>query len=1070
MSVWIAIAVAGLVTVTGFFVAATQFLKSIREAVSEAKALGTELKGARNVIERWKQLRSDRENFCSYLYLRIKQINDDEKWHRGRYTELEANVEATGHRRKWHVSSSSHGLRREKSLSVALRRSDEPLIVLEGEPGCGKSIALRNLAMEVLDGAKRSKRAQATIPLYINLKAFRPSGQVDAECVRNFVLSFLTQDCHDDDVIFLNEQFDRGLENGTWLFLFDSFDEIPSVVSGKNYERVAELYSDAIAAFLTRPSRAACRGVVASRYFRGPQQTLWTRFTILPLNSEQQLDLLGRLRLPKVRIQDVMDELQSPTSVIADLANIPLFLSLLAESFKRNTSATMPRTAYELFERHVDTQINSLVGADYIKKKRVTPDAVVKGARALAIAISTDPTLRGLSPDRDRLAKACQTQSLLSAETASIVIDVLEFVKLMRRDPLAATTSEPRPTTFVHRRFQEYFVSCYLFDEPGLIPASELATSSEWRESAVTALQIHGPASELSASIMLAADSALAECALQVPDYRQSNIDEERTALRRANRFKDFTWPESSRHLLGLLDEGISRVGTHALPPSTSDSADQLLLAASINGSLSDHRWAIELLGPSSPHVREVLLANAFRDGSLRLRNAAFAMVSRQRPLSKVLEQLTRQMLFRIMASGQLRQQKFALDAQLRRLSPPAFWHRIWVLVVQLTRVRLISWVLLASLIIWVLELERSVSVSQVVFVLLAGALLSLSYFLGAPIAANVDLSGTGGHGGSWTSSTEFRIPWWRRSTFVLCAIGVTSLVSFFYLSGRLASALSDQQKPPFWASWVAFGVVTYVASWPIGATMSLLTGRWTRISQWPLLPLVWGGVCAKRISITIRSNVAVLFVILGGIAFYAAIVPLTFSSSSPAVVKIPLWIAIGLFVGFRMLAMLGTAWAGVVTMFSERSTYSAFRDGLPVTRVVSGDFLRRWLPAFKTEPYLYKAIYSSAASGDAVDSSKTHDFVRDLLAIIELAHDGAARNSDVAGTPIFCESRRKFVLIGRRISGNQYFRIPESVPGDTCLWVQSNWSGKPKPMDIFSQRCIDELSRMLDMGTAESA
>ena len=66
-------------------------------------------------------------------------------------------------------------LRREKSLSRGLARTTDSLIILEGDPGSGKSVALRHLAEQLACGARDAKSATSLIPLYVNLKGVSPA-------------------------------------------------------------------------------------------------------------------------------------------------------------------------------------------------------------------------------------------------------------------------------------------------------------------------------------------------------------------------------------------------------------------------------------------------------------------------------------------------------------------------------------------------------------------------------------------------------------------------------------------------------------------------------------------------------------------------------------------------------------------------------------------------------------------------------------------------------------------------------------------------------------------------------
>lgn len=96
--------------------------------------------------EQWRQ-------FATQLLMVLREIDASVEWQDRRFTDLEAEVEAEDVPRRRAFAllrTNRRTLRREPSLLHALRRSTSPLILLEGEPGTGKSVALRHLARELL--------------------------------------------------------------------------------------------------------------------------------------------------------------------------------------------------------------------------------------------------------------------------------------------------------------------------------------------------------------------------------------------------------------------------------------------------------------------------------------------------------------------------------------------------------------------------------------------------------------------------------------------------------------------------------------------------------------------------------------------------------------------------------------------------------------------------------------------------------------------------------------------------------------------------------------------------------
>ncbi|WP_143466644.1 hypothetical protein [Lentzea kentuckyensis] len=90
---------------------------------------------------------SRQELFARHLCTLLDELASQEDWQDEKYAELEAEVELEGgQRRRWFSGRRTDSLRRVGSLSKALRTSTERLILLEGHPGSGKSIALRHVA------------------------------------------------------------------------------------------------------------------------------------------------------------------------------------------------------------------------------------------------------------------------------------------------------------------------------------------------------------------------------------------------------------------------------------------------------------------------------------------------------------------------------------------------------------------------------------------------------------------------------------------------------------------------------------------------------------------------------------------------------------------------------------------------------------------------------------------------------------------------------------------------------------------------------------------------------------
>src|SRR5262249_17342621 len=92
-----------------------------------------------------------RGRFASTMAARVAQVSAQEEWRDERFAEMDAEVEVHGRQRRGRLRRRRREIiRRVPSLSVALeKKSSDPIILLEGEPGSGKSVALRHLAVRL---------------------------------------------------------------------------------------------------------------------------------------------------------------------------------------------------------------------------------------------------------------------------------------------------------------------------------------------------------------------------------------------------------------------------------------------------------------------------------------------------------------------------------------------------------------------------------------------------------------------------------------------------------------------------------------------------------------------------------------------------------------------------------------------------------------------------------------------------------------------------------------------------------------------------------------------------------
>ena len=595
-----------------------------------------------------KRRAAQRARFASMIATQVSQISDAEDWRDEQFAELDAEVEmrARQHQGVLRRRRRLETFRRVPSLTVALERNSDPIILLEGEPGSGKSVALRHLALRMCAEMKSHPSERGVIPLYLNLKEFRPSGSVNANAVLDFVMSSLKRRSVVYVERFLEQEFDRGIEEGTWLFLFDSFDEIPAVLGTVEADDVIAEYAAALDDFLTGMN--ACRGVIASRDFRGPKTINWPRFRVLRLTGKQRRDLIQKLDLPADTEQRMLSGLVTADMGVRQLADNPLFLALLCE-YQRDMTE-FPQSSHVVFENYVAKRFqddgNRLVG-----RFGLTSDAVRTIAEQSAYCMSAEPGL-GLSPRREALLNAMRQAGFSVGTRSEAALDALVYLRLAR--PAESQDGVTDGFTFAHRRFQEYFATCLVMRESARADPFSLLTSGRWRETAVTLFQTQSEA----------AIQPLVAQAIKL--LRQMTMGTGQSDDAAAV----FAWPPGSLHLLSLVQDGLPS-GDRRRSPELGELAGRLLEKAYAKGQLHDRRWAIESCLAADTETAWDIIRGAFASKSGWLREAAFSQAGRLEPMPIDVREQVRGVLAQLAGGGRLREHWLEIDAQLRRLPDP---------------------------------------------------------------------------------------------------------------------------------------------------------------------------------------------------------------------------------------------------------------------------------------------------------------------------------------------------------------------------------------------------------------
>ncbi|MET9627457.1 NACHT domain-containing protein [Lentzea sp. NPDC006480] len=600
-------------------------------------------------LHRWLTTRTDkrraarRARFADHVESQMRRLGEKEEWRDHRYAELEAELEITGRQRvRLLRRTPMSSLKRVPSLSKALEECEDRIVLLEGEPGAGKSVAMRHLTQRMAGKTMRKASEHSVIPIYVNLKTFKPPGVPTADDVRAFVIESINAVRDRDVERFLDEEFDRGMRDGTWLFLFDSFDEIPEILSATSANRAIEAYADAVHAFLHAMN--ACRGVVASREFRGPGRAAWPTFRVVPLSEQRKRQLVQRSELDRAVEDQLLGELPNAEVSVQQMSGNPLFLGLLCEHMRQGND--FPTNVHAVLE----TYIGHRLARDTERVRGhfdVGSEDVRRVAEELAFLIASRQSLGLNVPKVQAVALLAESLRRPKADLAR-TLDALIYTKIAR------TGDDEGSVTFSHRRLQEYFATCVVIREPDRVPLRTLLTSGRWRETAVTILQTQR------------ADHAgklLEEAVRLLPQEVPGTTD------------RGYDWPPGLLYLLGILAEGGSPT-LLATQPEVAGLVGPVLKKAWEDGMLFDRKWVLEVCSVADTDTARELLTEGFASDSEWVRQESFQQMRKVPQFAVELRDQIRQMLVDLSVGGKLRRERKAVLAQVRRLPDPAVFER----------------------------------------------------------------------------------------------------------------------------------------------------------------------------------------------------------------------------------------------------------------------------------------------------------------------------------------------------------------------------------------------------------
>ncbi len=427
-----------------------------------------------------KKYRQRLAEFCSELGERLRSIDRDTDWRPVWYAPLDAQVEVRSER----------GTHREiTDLQNAIRKSirrDKTIraFLLLGDPGSGKSVALRKLCIDMLGEVEHTD----CVPLYVNLREWateRPWSQQNPPRIQDlytFIVQHLKAGGDMFVANFVDEYFTRMLDHGQLFFVFDSFDEIPAMLDQEEGSWLLKELSEVIYKFIVGAHES--RGLLASRLFRRPSQQ-YDAARILEIQPFTELRIAQALQRFPNFTDELLRSLFKERVDLVPIARNPFSATLLGDYVDRHKR--LPAHQAEMYSDYVSARLSACI--EQARKLRLAKDDIEAGAVQVAWLM--------FSIRQPRLETSVKQLTTLLAEIPmDRIIKILCYARIGRMG-----TGDDPLFTFVHRRFAEYFLALSLLRDPDAVPKDAIPTDLRWRDPLVlfAGLVNEGKAMEMAA-------------------------------------------------------------------------------------------------------------------------------------------------------------------------------------------------------------------------------------------------------------------------------------------------------------------------------------------------------------------------------------------------------------------------------------------------------------------------------------------------------------------------------------------------------------------------------------------
>lgn len=414
------------------------------------------------------------DGFCKFLIQKLESMNRQQNWNNELYVPIETEVELTkGHKLKryddllkclkknksrvpvfikyWIKKINNSRAGKWKIVNKIInffedRIGDNTVYLILGDPGSGKSVSLRKLCSELL----RETHVTGKLPVYISLQTWAPeTGEWSKKNLPSKIdlINYIKTELYKDGDLFTNsfldDYFEKMLEDGRFYFIFDSFDEMPCLMGGDENGELITGISELFHQFLTNPDQNG--GIIASRLYNRPSNDFLNQTYTLRLqkfNNARVRKMLKRY-LP-ADANDTILRLFKDRIDLVELCRNPFHLSLLIDYLKENEQG-FPDNQFELFKHFVESRLEK--SKSRIIEDGFTSKEIYEAASDLSVMMQKNSNY-GLDFPIDRIFISGKR---FDKERWEKCISLFTYMKICR------TGGNHQTVSFVHRRFQEFF-------------------------------------------------------------------------------------------------------------------------------------------------------------------------------------------------------------------------------------------------------------------------------------------------------------------------------------------------------------------------------------------------------------------------------------------------------------------------------------------------------------------------------------------------------------------------------------------------------------------------------------